>query len=50
MEILASMVKPKLTLFKMQIKSGFGHSAELCEAHFGNAPEIFNTFDNEQTY
>ena len=39
------MVKPKLTLFKMQIKSGFRHSSELGESHFGNAPEVFNAVD-----
>ena len=37
------MVEPKLTLFKMQIKSRFRKSPELCQAHFSNAPEVFNS-------
>jgi len=36
------MVEPKLTFFKMQIKSGFGQTSELCEAHFNNAPKVFD--------
>ena len=39
------MIEPKLTFFEMQIKSGFGKSPELCQTHFGNAPEVFNTVD-----
>ena len=37
------MIEPKLTLFKMQIKSRFRKSPELCQAHFSNAPEVFNS-------
>ena len=39
------MVEPKLTLFKMQIKSRFRKSSELCQTHFSNAPEVFNSVD-----
>ena len=39
------MVEPKLTLFKMQIKSCFRQSSKLCQAHFSNAPEVFDTVD-----
>ena len=39
------MVEPKLALFKMQIKSGFGESPELGQAHFCNTPGVFDTVD-----
>ena len=39
------MVEPKLTLFKMQIKSRFRKSSELCQTHFSNALEVFNSVD-----
>ena len=41
------MVEPKLTLFKMQIKSILGKSVELCQAHFSDAPEVFNSVNME---
>ena len=37
------MVKPKLALLEMQIKSGFGQTPELCEAHFSDAPKVFDS-------
>ena len=37
------MVEPKLTLFKMQIKSRFRKSSELCQTHFSDAPEVFDS-------
>ena len=41
------MIEPKLTLFKMQIKSRLGESAELCQEHFSDAPEVFNSVNME---
>ena len=37
------MIEPKLTLFKMQIKSRFRKSPELGQSHFSDAPEVFNS-------
>ena len=37
------MIEPKLTLFKMQMKNRFRKFPELCQAHFNNAPEVFNS-------
>ena len=37
------MIEPKLTLFKMQIKSRFRKSPELCQAHFSDASEVFDS-------
>ena len=37
------MVEPKLTFFKMQIKSRFRQTSELGQPHFSDAPEVFNS-------
>jgi len=36
------MVEPKLTFFKMQIKSGLRKPPELGQTHFSDAPEVFD--------
>ena len=36
------MIEPKLTLFKMQIKSRFRKPSELGQTHFSDAPEVFD--------
>jgi hypothetical protein len=37
------MIEPKLTFFKMQIKSSFRQSSELGQPHFSDTPEVFNS-------
>ena len=39
------MVKTKLTLFYMQIKSGFGNYVELGETFICDAAKVFNTVE-----
>ena len=39
------MIEPKLTFFKIQIKSGFGKSPELGQSNFSDPPEIFDSVD-----
>ena len=39
------MIEPKLTFFKIQIKSGFGKSPELGQWHFSDPPEVFESVD-----
>ena len=39
------MIEPKLTFFKIQIKSGFGKSPELGQWHFSDPPEVFDSVD-----
>jgi light-regulated signal transduction histidine kinase (bacteriophytochrome) len=36
------MIEPKLTLFKMQIKSRFRKPSKLGQTHFSDAPEVFD--------
>lgn len=42
---MTPMIKPKLTFFKMQVKSAWAHSPEPGEAAFGVAPEAFDAVD-----
>ncbi len=39
------MIEPELTFLKMQIKSRFRKSPELCQSHFSDTPEVFNSVD-----
>ena len=39
------MIEPKLTFFKMQIKSRFGKASELCQTHFSNSPKVFDAIN-----
>jgi hypothetical protein len=34
------MLEPKLALLETQIKSGFGQTSELCEAHFSDTKKV----------
>ena len=43
------MVEPKLTLFKMQIKSRFRKTSELGQSHFSDTPEVFNSVNMRLT-
>jgi len=48
-EILAPMIEPKLTLFKMQVEGRWAHSSETNQTGLGVAPETFNTVDVRST-
>jgi len=42
---LASMIKPKLTLFQMQMEGGFSHATKPTKPCFGVTPKTLNTID-----
>jgi hypothetical protein len=44
------MVKPKLTLFEMQVEGRWAHSTEANQARFGVTPETFNAVDVSTTF
>ena len=45
MNIIISIIKSKLTFFKMQVKGRLLHAFELCKPGLGKAPKTFNAIN-----